>query len=169
MIKKGSFTILLAVLFYNGIAQPKDTLFVNSEDSTYAYAITYLEAEESEQYTRVAVYQFDEQQVAVEMDHKRGKPCGRYKAYYPTGQLMEYAIFGWGYLHGDWTEYNEFGAIIIKGSYSDGKKSGKWVFKLDGIIGNYKNGLKHGQWKYYNGNLIVKRERYKKGVLVSTK
>lgn len=158
--------VVFALVASQMVAQPTDTLFVNSADSTYAYAIDFEPERDTTAYTRVASYHFDPSRVAVELDYKRGKPCGKYKTYYPDGKLMEFAVYGWGYLHGSWTEYDEFGAIAVKGFYKNGKRDGLWNFKYLGIIGNYKNGLKHGRWRYYTGNRLIRTERYKKDQLV---
>ena len=79
---------------------------------------------------------------------------------------MEYGIYGWGYLHGNWIEYDEFGEMVVKGFYRNGMKDGKWAFLSEGILGNYRKGLKHGRWKYYEGNRLVRQERYKRDILV---
>ncbi len=166
MIKRSIYLSIFMMIFTSVFSQLKDTLYVTSDDTTYAYAIVYIPVEETEQHTKVAKYAFDMGLTAVEIDYKRGKPSGRYKAYYPDGQLMEYGIYGWGSLHGDWTEYDEFGVIIIKGFYRNGLKVGKWSFRQEQIRGSYKNGLKHGKWKYYQGKQVIRTERYKRGVLI---
>jgi len=165
MINKTITALLLLISAYSS-AQLKDTLFVTSGDSTYAYAIKYVEVEESDQHTKVAKYVFDMGRTAVEIDHKRGKPSGIYRSYYPDGQLMEFGVYGWGTLNGDWKEYDEFGTLIVKGLYKNGKKDGIWAFIEEGIVGRYKNDLKSGRWKYYEGNRVIRSERYKKGVLI---
>lgn len=154
-------TVFGFMLSLSAAAQPTDTLFVNSADSTYAYAIDYAPEQDTTSYTRIATYRFDPDRIAVELGYKRGKPCGVYKSYYPDGRLMEFAVYGWGHLHGNWVEYDEFGKIVVKGFYKNGKRSGLWNFKYQGILGNYKNGMKHGRWRYYEGGRLVKTERYR--------
>ena len=105
----------------------------------------------------------DSTKIAVLLPYKRGKPSGLFRAFYPDGSLLIRAVYGWGSLHGDWTEYDEDGIITVKGQYRDGLRDGKWVFRRDGIRGKYKNGLKHGKWKYYNGKTITRVEKYYKG------
>ena len=161
-----NITVFLLLIAGHLSAQLKDTLYVTSEDSTYAYAITYIDVDETEQHTKVAKYNFDMGRTAVEIDYKRGKPSGVYRSYYPDGQLMEFGVYGWGTLNGDWKEYDEFGRLIVKGIYKNGKKNGTWAFIEEGIVGSYKNGLKTGRWKYYQGKQVIRSERYKKGVLI---
>lgn len=130
-------------------AQP-DTLYVPSGDTVYTYAIHYPPVETAEQYQMTGLYAFDTTRVAVRLDIKRGKPSGVYRAYYPDGKPLIFAVYGWGSLNGDWTEYDEFGRIAVKGQYEKGLRHGKWAFKQEGVFGTYKRGLKDGKWKFYD-------------------
>lgn len=146
------------------LAQP-DTLFVSQGGTTQAYAVRYAPLQTAEAFTRTGYYANDTTRIAVKLGYKRGKPCGTYHAYYPDGRPLIFAVYGWGYLHGDWTEYDEFGRITVKGQYRDGKRDGAWAFRAEGIFGHYKDGLKHGKWKYYENGRVVRVEKYHKGQL----
>ena len=147
-------------------AQP-DTLFVASGDSVYRYPVEYEPILETEQFKRRGWYAFDSTRTAVTLDYKRGRPSGVYRAYYPDGKPLVFAVYGWGSLHGDWTEYDEFGRVVVKGQYRDGQRSGTWAFRDQGIVGHYKDGLKHGKWKYYDRNdRLIRVEKYRQGELL---
>ena len=146
-------------------AQP-DTLFVTEHGSTVAYAVAYGPLEQAESFTRVGRYAMDTARVAVRLGYKRGKPCGIYRAYYPDGAPLIFAVYGWGHLAGDWTEYAPDGRITVKGRYSEGLRDGPWAFREQGILGHYRKGRKHGKWKFYENGRLVRVERYRDDVLV---
>lgn len=147
-------------------SQP-DTLHILSGDSLYSFAVVYDPMFDQEQFKRTGRYAMDTSKVAVIMDYKRGKPSGMFRAYYPNGTPLITAVYGYGSLHGDWTEYDEFGRITVKGQYERGVRHGTWAFRKEGIVGNYRNGLKDGKWKYYDRDgRITRIEKYHKDVLV---
>jgi len=143
-------------------AQP-DTLFVPSGDTTFTFAVVYDPVTPAEQYKLIGRYAHDTNRIAVQLDHKRGKPSGVYRAFYPDGRPLIFAVYGWGSLHGDWTEYDEFGRITIKGQYREGLRDGVWAFRKEGIVGRYRKGLKHGKWKTYVNGRLVRIEKYRDG------
>ena len=140
-------------------AQP-DTLLVTSGDTTYQLAVVMEPLQDAPAFKRVGRFATDTTRVAIEMDYKRGKPSGVYRAYYPDGKPLIFAVYGWGSLHGDWTEYDEFGGIAIKGQYRDGLRDGVWAYRSQGVVGHYEKGLKHGKWKYYENGKLVRVEKY---------
>ncbi len=143
-------------------AQP-DTLYVPQDDgSVQAMAVSYPPLQPSEHFVHIGHYAVDTARMAVRMTYKRGKPSGVYRAYYPDGRPLVFAVYGWGSLHGDWTEYDALGRITVKGQYRNGKRDGTWAFRSQGIVGHYKDGLKHGRWKYYEDGRLVRKERYRK-------
>lgn len=164
-------TILLApCLFLSTLlcAQP-DTLWVPSNGTMVPHAVVYGPVRMDPQYKRIGKYATDTTKVAVSMDYKRGHASGIYRAFYPDGRPLIFAVYGWDSPHGDWTEYNEVGAISLKGQYREGKRDGTWAFKQDGIIGHYKEGQKHGIWKYYEGARPVRSEKYIRDRLIRTR
>ncbi len=146
-------------------AQP-DTLYVPSGDTIYARAVVYDTIEPAEQYRMIGRYADQPDRIAVQLDHKRGKPSGVYRAYYPDGRPLIFAVYGWGSLHGDWTEYDEFGKIAIKGRYRNGLRDGLWSFRKLGIEGRYKDGERHGRWKQISNGRKTTIARYRKGQLL---
>lgn len=148
------------------LAQP-DSLYVEERGGTVAYAVVYPPLKQAESFTHEGRYAMDTSRIAVRQGFKRGKPCGVYRAWYPDGAPMIFAVYGWGYLHGDWTEYAPDGSITVKGKYDNGKRDGTWAFRAQGIVGHYKDGLKHGKWKYYENGNLVRFERYRNGEQVS--
>lgn len=158
--------LFLSALSGLSYAQP-DTLYVTTKAAgTQAYAVVYDPVVPAEQYTLVGRYAFDTSRVAVRLGMKKGKPSGVYRAYYPDGRPLIFAVYGWGSLHGDWTEYNEAGRVTLKGQYRNGLREGTWAFRTEGIVGRYKEGLMHGKWKYYEGNKVARVSKYRKGKLL---
>ncbi len=154
--------LLFAIIAH---AQP-DSLYITEHGNTVAYAVTYPPLREGmEPYRRIGKYAFDTTRTAVTIDYKRGKPSGIYRAFYPDGKQLLFAVYGWGSLHGDWTEYDPTGRITVKGQYRQGKRDGTWAFRDQGIVGHYKNGQKNGSWKYYENGKLVKKEKWRKGEL----
>ena len=156
---------LFLLIALTGTAQP-DTLFVASGDSLYHFAVVYSPIEPAEQFKRIGRYAHDTTRVAVQLDYKRGKPSGVYRAFYPDGKPLIFAVYGYGSLHGDWTEYDEFGAVTLKGQYRDGLRDGPWSFRTQGIMGHYKKGKRSGKWKYFEHGRVVKVEKYRDDGLV---
>ena len=140
-------------------AQP-DTLFVPSGDSVYVYAVVYEPVQPVEQYKRRGAFAYDTTRTAVLLDYKRGTPSGVYRAFFPDGKPLIFAVYGYGSLYGDWTEYDEFGRVTVKGQYRDGLRDGPWEFRKAGIRGRYSEGKKHGRWKYFQNGRLVKVEKY---------
>lgn len=145
-----------------GLAQP-DTLYVPEDGGQVrALAVVYPPLQEVERFIHVGHYAFDTTRMAVRMDFKRGKPSGVFRAYYPSGAPLIFAVYGWGSLHGDWTEYDLQGRVAVKGQYRNGKRDGRWAFRQEGISGKYKDGLRSGKWKYYEQGRVARTERYHK-------
>ncbi len=160
-------SLLVLLSFLSSARAQPDTLYVTSGDSLYSYAVVYDPVRPLEQFKRVGRYAFDTTRVAVQLDYKRGKPSGVYRAYFPDGKPLIFAVYGWGSLHGDWTEYDEFGRVTIKGKYRDGERDGTWAFRKEGILGHYKKGRKSGKWKYFGPDgRVVRVERYRDGKLL---
>jgi hypothetical protein len=102
----------MAALACGGLlhAQP-DTLYVPGDDATVqALAVHYPALQQVERFVHIGHYAFDTTRMAVRMDYKRGKPSGIFRAYYPDGRPLIFAVYGWGSLHGDWTEYDPWAA-----------------------------------------------------------
>lgn len=160
-------TLLLLTLILTRLAwtQP-DTLYVPSGDTLFSFPVVYGPLLDVEQYTRIGHFAHDTAHVAVQLGYKRGKPSGVYRAFYPDGRPLIFAVYGWGSLHGDWTEYDEFGRIAVKGQYRDGLRDGTWAFRKQGIVGKYKDGLEHGKWKFYANGKLVRIEKYHRGTAV---
>ncbi len=142
------------------LAQP-DSLFVPEANGIVAYKVLYEPTRPDEQYSRIGRFVHDTSAIAVRLGYKRGKPCGVYRAYYPDGRPLIFAVYGWGYLNGDWSEYGPDGRITVKGQYSEGLRDGTWAFRAEGILGHYRKGKKNGKWKYYENDKVVRVERYK--------
>jgi antitoxin component YwqK of YwqJK toxin-antitoxin module len=157
--------IVLLFLATSLRSQP-DTLYIPSGDTIYSFAVVYDPVVPAEQYKMTGRFAHDTSKVAVKLDMKRGKPSGVYRAFFPDGRPLIFAVYGWGTLNGDWTEYDEFGRIAIKGRYNDGLRDALWSFRKLKIQGHYKDGKKHGRWKRYENGVVVARSRYRNDVLL---
>ena len=155
----------IAVLFGTPLQAQPDSLFIPENGTVVAYAVVYSPVKTDEQYKRIGKYALDTTRVAVQLDYKRGKPSGVYRAFYPDGNPLIFAVYGYGSLHGDWTEYDPTGRVTVKGQYRQGKRDGTWAFRDQGIVGHYKDGMKSGNWKYYDNGQLVKKEKWRKGEL----
>ncbi|MCB0766888.1 MAG: hypothetical protein KDB95_06735 [Flavobacteriales bacterium] len=149
-------------------AQP-DTLWVPTSGVMVPHAVAYEPISDAPQYKRIGRFVADTSRIAVSMDYKRGHPSGVYRAYYPDGRPLIFAVYGWDSPHGDWTEYDEQGNVSLKGQYRRGLRDGTWAFRKDGIVGHYKEGMKHGKWKYYEKGRVTRSEKYRKDELVRTR
>ncbi len=165
---KSFLTSLSLLLPFVSYAQP-DTLWIPVEGTLVQYAVQYPHVRPDPQYKRIGKFVSDTNRIAVELDYKRGTPSGVYRAYYPDGRPLIFAVYGWGSLHGDWTEYDERGQVSLKGQYRQGERDGPWSFRQAGILGHYKNGLKHGKWKYFENGVAVRSEKYRKDKLKRTR
>ncbi len=161
-----NFLFLLCCLGgHAAFAQP-DTLFVPEQGVSVAYAVKYGPMPQEERFRLTGKYAFDTTRTAVQIDFKRGKPSGIYRAFYPDGKQLIFAVYGWGSLHGDWVEYDPTGRITVKGQFRMGKREGTWAFRDQGIVGHYKDGKKHGSWKFYENGRMVRKEKWRKGELL---
>lgn len=150
------------------LAQP-DTLWIPSAGVLVPHAVVYEPVLSDAQYKRIGMFATATDRMAVSMDYKRGHASGVYRAFYPDGRPLIFAVYGWDSPHGDWTEYDETGAISLKGQYRRGRRDGVWAFPKEGIVGHYDDGLKHGTWKYYEAGRITRTERFRKDELVRTR
>jgi uncharacterized protein len=77
--------------------------------------------------------------------------------YYSDGSLLREDNFYNGLQDGVLTEYDKQGNIITRGDYLEGKKEGKWLYKIGDSKdeGEYTDGLRTGLWESYyaEGNL----------------
>jgi len=159
-----SLLLLLAHVVLRSTAQP-DTLWIPTQGQLVPWAVQYEAVRTDPQFTRIGRFVSDTSRVAVQLDYKRGFPSGVYRAFYPDGRPLIFAVYGWKTLYGDWTEYDEFGAVSVKGKYENGLRDGPWAFRKEGIRARYKNGLKHGKWKTIEGGRTVRVDKYRKDKL----
>ncbi len=106
----------------------------------------------------------DTGKLRVSANYKDGVLDGKFKAYYPNGNLQGEVIYKNGEMNGDFKEYHENKNIRLLGSYKNSLQDGEWKSYLeDGTletIVNYKdgelNGLKEDYYK--NGNVWTRQE-----------
>ena len=160
------FTLLSCLVLGATLGAQPDTLYVPSGDTTYAFPLVHGPLKDAEAFVRTSHYAFDTTRVATTLSFRRGKPSGVYRAFYPDGRPLIFAVYGWGSLHGDWTEYDEQGRVSLKGQYRMGVREGTWAFRNQGIVGEYKDGVPHGKWRYYEGGRLARVEKWHKGKLL---
>ncbi|SHI55954.1 toxin-antitoxin system YwqK family antitoxin [Pseudozobellia thermophila] len=55
--------------------------------------------------------------------------------YHDNGKVSQKGTFDLdGKLHGDWVNYDEDGVKISEGTYTNGVRTGKWMFVNDGVV-----------------------------------
>ncbi|MBL7952733.1 MAG: hypothetical protein JNM62_13560 [Flavobacteriales bacterium] len=164
-----SLFVAVPLLLHTALFAQPDTLWVPTNGVVVPHPVVYEPVRMDAQYKRIGKFASDTGKVAVSMDYKRGHASGVYRAYYPDGRPLVFAVYGWDRPHGDWTEYDELGEIALKGQYRSGLRDGTWSFRKEGVIGQYRKGAKHGKWKYYEGDIPVRTEKYKKDKLTRTR
>jgi len=114
-----------------------------------------------------AVFAADTTITAYKGSFVNGKPNGVFLFYYPTGKYRQTFVYGYGKLHGDYSVYNELGAIVKKGEYRNGLKDGYWRDLDQNLIGRYFKGMRHLTWKITNSNGrgAIEKWVYFRGVL----
>lgn len=106
----------------------------------------------------------DTGKLRVSANYKNGVLDGKFKAYYPNGNLQGEVTYKNGEMNGEYREYNENKNIRLSGNYKNSLQDGEWKSYLeDGTletIVNYKdgelNGLKEDYYK--NGNIWIRQE-----------
>jgi antitoxin component YwqK of YwqJK toxin-antitoxin module len=115
-------------------------------------------------------YAHDPYYLAKEESYKDGVKDGRWRIYYPDGQLSSEINWKDGLREGPWLEYFENGDPRIIAYFKNGKLDGTYEIYLIGNIptkrGAYFKGNMDGIWYYYDdqGYLIMK-ERWYRGYL----
>ena len=85
-----------------------------------------------------------------------GNPEGLWKWYYESGNLKRQEEMRNGKGDGLYEELSDSAQVIVKGTYSEGKEEGEWLYEIndDKVTGSYVSGKKEGEWKsYYKGQL----------------
>ncbi len=106
----------------------------------------------------------DTGKLRVSANYKNGVLDGKFKAYYPNGNLQGEVTYKNGEMNGEYKEYNENKSIRLSGNYKNNLQNGEWKSYLENgtleSIVNYKdgelNGLKEDYYK--NGNVWIRQE-----------
>lgn len=82
---------------------------------------------------------------------KSGKLEGTWKWYFDSGQLHREENFRAGLNDGLSTTYDENGDVVEQGDFIEGEEDGLWFEKIGDtyVKGSYSNGLRTGMWGYY--------------------
>lgn len=104
--------------------------------------------------------------------YRAGLIDGTSRVYYPDGVLSELIHVKNNVRNGLWEQYYLDGTLKLRGIYKSGEKEGEFkAFFINGklmISGQYTEGHQHGMWVYYDEKgLVVKKETYNMGVLIS--
>lgn len=86
--------------------------------------------------------------------YQNGQAQGTWVWFYEGGAKHREELYRKGKEDGASIEYAEDGSVIVQGDYIDGRKDGKWFYKVGDHQeeGAYKDGLKDGPWVYTYDN-----------------
>jgi len=70
-----------------------------------------------------------------------GRENGKWLLFYPDGTILNTQDFVNGKLHGQFTTYDKYGNIEIKGNYVDGERDGEWLFEFGAQKVIYEKGV----------------------------
>jgi antitoxin component YwqK of YwqJK toxin-antitoxin module len=94
---------------------------------------------------------------------------GRYREFYPNGQVFVEGQYNRGRQDGEWTYYYDNGKLNRKATFNNGKPEGpREIFRADGTLmakRNFAEGQRDGEWVTYDptGKNPVAEEHYNKG------
>jgi antitoxin component YwqK of YwqJK toxin-antitoxin module len=94
---------------------------------------------------------------------------GKYKEFYPNGQVFVEGQYRRGRQHGEWTFYFDNGQLNRKANYDNGKPDGpREIFRADGTLASkrgFADGLREGEWITYDatGKTPLAEEHYVQG------
>jgi len=94
---------------------------------------------------------------------------GKYKEYYPNGQVFVEGQYRRGRQDGEWTFYFDNGKLNRKAKFNNGKPDGpREIFRADGTLSSkrgFADGLRDGEWITYDstGKIPLAEEHYDKG------
>jgi antitoxin component YwqK of YwqJK toxin-antitoxin module len=94
---------------------------------------------------------------------------GKYREFYPNGQVFVEGQFRRGRHDGEWTYYFDNGQINRKATYKDGQPDGsREVYRADGTLASkrsFRDGRRHGEWITYDktGKQPLREEHYVDG------
>jgi antitoxin component YwqK of YwqJK toxin-antitoxin module len=77
--------------------------------------------------------------VAQEGFFKNGEEEGKWKLFFPDGNIQNYQSYRNGVLDGEFKTFNRLGQVIIDGKYKNGKMDGEWVFVKEKKVKIYKD------------------------------
>lgn len=98
-------------------------------------------------------YSPDGKQIVAKVEFQKGRRIGLYHSYDLSGNLVFTVEHENGVLNGPYVEYFSDGRTWKKkGTYSNGKRTGRWVERTDaseGCVagGEFKDDLQHGPWE----------------------
>jgi antitoxin component YwqK of YwqJK toxin-antitoxin module len=94
---------------------------------------------------------------------------GKYKEYYPNGQVFVEGLYRRGRQDGEWMFYFDNGKLNRKAKYDNGKPDGpREIFRADGTLAakrGFADGLRDGEWITYDatGKFPLVEEHYVQG------
>jgi antitoxin component YwqK of YwqJK toxin-antitoxin module len=94
---------------------------------------------------------------------------GKYREFYPNGQVFVEGQYNRGRQDGEWTYYYDNGKLNRKAKYNNGKPDGlREIFRADGTLmakRSFANGQREGEWVTYDatGKNPIAEEHYKSG------
>ncbi|HOU97761.1 MAG TPA: hypothetical protein PLP65_02840 [Bacteroidales bacterium] len=103
------------------------------------------------------IYYYQNGTIEQKGKYKKGKIDGKWTWFYPNQKVWREEYYELGKEEGSFIEYNDTGKVILKGQYTEGERTGLWIYEVGDIteIGKYTEGQKDSIWKsiYSNGKI----------------
>ena len=154
-------------MFLNAFGQ-SDVLIIHTPDTFYVYQL-HLNKEQSNENTRVFMFDQFPEQMAKISNYSEGKLSGIEKTFYPSGEKYQTIVYVDGKLWGEYMEFTEEEKLQVRGNFVNDKEHGLWIDKTSGCTGRYKHGEKQGRWRCNEGSVPYTLFVYRKGILKRTK
>jgi hypothetical protein len=113
---------------------------------------------------------FPDGSLEYEREHDHGEPTGRWRAWWPGGQLRMEASFGDAEAR-PMRWWHENGRLSSEGLALEGLKEGRWTFFHENgaksAEGGFAAGRREGEWCAWDAaGQLLERARYRAGVLI---
>lgn len=166
IIHRSSTSLILILLAHFSFSQSERMKVFYPED-TLTFDLIYKDLDSLENEKLEAYYKENPEQIAYVKNYYYGKQSGIYKAFYPSGRIMIFAVYQRGMLNGDYTWFSPDGKVLIKAQYRDNIRHGYYANRLHHFQGRFRDGKRHGKWEFNVGSSAYRKAYYSEGKLTS--